>query len=87
MPAFEREQPRTPASIGQIVVILEDHLGDGETGPGQLAHYQIEILDSQGQRVVRRGELTRHLAPGQVNALRNFLTSLRAQAQQEIIGG
>jgi hypothetical protein len=41
---------------------------------------------SSGAEVVRRGDLVLHITPQQRQGLMDFMTSLRAQAEQEVVG-
>ena len=63
---FEPEQPRCPAAIGDIAVILTDH--DGIT-PDE-AQYEVQVLQEDGSIFrVATGDLAPHLTPQQITAL------------------
>ena len=78
---FDPEQPRIPASIGDIALILTDH--DAE--PGQ-AQYEIQVLQADGSvfRVVR-GNLEPHLTPAQRTTIVAFLAEIRTKAETELL--
>ena len=76
---FISEQPKIPAAIGDIAVILTDH--DGIT-PDQ-AQYEVQILQADGSIFrVATGDLAPHLTSQQINALQGFMADMRALAQE-----
>lgn len=81
--AFTPESPKTPASIGDISIVLTDYADIGET---DTAHYEVQVLQADGSlfRLVS-GNLVPHLTAGQINALRAFMADMRAKAESEIL--
>jgi hypothetical protein len=84
--AFQKEPTRTPAAIGNIVVILKDAVGIDEEPAYQSAHFDISIELSDGTVVTRRGDLAPHITTEQHQALMSFMADLRPQAVNEILG-
>lgn len=83
--AFAPEPTRTPESIETVVVILKDSINEiGE--PYQSAAFRVRIVMSDGSATVRRGDLVPHITVAQRTALQDFMTSLRQQAVEQIIG-
>lgn len=82
--AFLPAPSKVPNQIGNIIVILKDAFEDGV--PYQSATFQFEILDSDGNRMERKsGNLEPHITVAQKNALMSFMTSLRTQAESEVL--
>lgn len=88
--AFDREPVRTPDSIGTIVVVLKDSFLTDEDGtvalPYQRASFQVNVVMDDGSMVVRKGDLAPHITPAQKQALMAFMSSLRVQANEQILG-
>lgn len=84
--AFDQEPTRTPTAIGSIVVALKDAF-DGEGTPYQSAHFDVKVELSDGTVITRRGNLVPHITAAQRQGLMDFMASLRAQAEAEILGG
>lgn len=80
--AFDLEPTRTPASIGNVEVILKDSLADGKS-----AHFDVIVNFSDGSTVHRRGDLVPHITVAQRDALINFMAGLRVQAETQLLGG
>lgn len=77
--AFTPEQPRAPASIGDISVILTDYV-DEETP--DTASYEVQVLQADGSMFrLAMGNLAPYLTPQQVTALQNFMAAMRTLAQ------
>jgi len=72
---FEPEQPKTPAAIGDIAVMLIDHDG---SDPDEIK-YEVQVLQSDGS-IFRRvtGDLVPHLTSQQISALQNFMVDMKA---------
>ena len=81
--AFEQEQPIVPSAIGDISVTLTDFADPA----AQSAQFEVQVLDASG-KVMRlaRGNLALHITTQQRQALMDFMTSLRMQAESEILG-
>jgi hypothetical protein len=84
--AFDPEPTRTAVSIGTIVVTLKDAVAVGEEPAYQSAHYQVEVILSDGTKIKRRGDLVPHLEPAQRQGLMSFMDDLRALATAQILG-
>lgn len=82
--AFEPQNSITPASIGAIVVTLKDAF-DENGQPYQSAAFELRIIMSDGSTKRRAGDLGTHITPQQRQALMNFMDSLRAQAEDQIL--
>jgi len=75
---FEPEQPKTPAAIGDIAVVLTDHDG---SEPDEV-RYEVQVLQADGS-IFRHatGDLVPHLTSQQITALQNFMADMRELAQ------
>lgn len=82
--AFEQEQERVPASIGDISVVLTDYISTEETDS---VGYEVQVLQADGSmfRLVS-GNLAPHLTAGQISALQAFMADMRVKATAEILG-
>ena len=80
--AFTTEQPKYPASIGRIVVVLVDNPGSTT----DTVQYDVEILGSDGELFDKKtGDLVPHLTQGQIDALIAFMGVLRTKANNELL--
>jgi len=84
--AFPSEQTRSPQVIGNLVVTLKDAIAVGEQPAYQSAHFSVQVIFDNGSIVERRGDLAPHITAQQRNTLIQFLSDLRAQAEQQILG-
>jgi len=76
---FIPEQPKTPASIGDISIALTDYV-DEETQ--STASYEVQVLQADGSLFrLAVGDLAPHLTPQQVTALQDFMAAMRILAQ------
>jgi len=90
---FSQVTNRVPTSIGKIEIVLSHEPAyvdeDGITQPEErTARFQIEVLDQDGERIrpePLRGNLIPHLTTGEITAITNFMNSLRARAETEIL--
>lgn len=93
--AFTAPDARAPVSVGRITVILTDRAASGSPSAGgeeasQTAMYQLAVLDQNGQHIhfgADRGDLVPHITAAQRSALMAFMADLRAQVEQQILGG
>ena len=87
--AWSTEEDRIPTSIPRIEVILIDstEYDNDKEGPlGQEANFSLRVLDQDGQLLSKKGgDLVPHLTQQQIDALMNFITSLRIQAESELL--
>jgi hypothetical protein len=83
--AFTSEPTRTPQEIGNIVVILKDAVASGEQPAYQSAHFDVKIILSDGTVITRRGNLVPHITPAVRQALMDFMSDLRTQAEEQIL--
>ena len=83
--AFELEPTRTPTQILDIVIQLKDGAGGEDFEPYQHARFIIDIGMSDGTVTTRQGDLVPHITPAQRQALIDFMSGLRTQAEQEIL--
>jgi len=75
---FEPEQPKTPAAIGDIAVILTDHDG---SEPDEV-RYGVQVLQADGSMFRHAtGDLVPHLTSQQITALQSFMADMRELAQ------
>lgn len=75
---FTPEEPRVPAAIGDIAVILTDHDGSETDEVG----YEVQILQSDGSMFrLATGDLVPHLTPQQITDLQSFMADMRVLAQ------
>ncbi len=83
--AFERQQPITPESIGDLEIIL--FLPDPATGAQPAARGSVEVRMSDGStiRLPRDRNIEPHLTGPERTALLNFLNTLRQRAIDEIL--
>lgn len=82
--AFEQEQGRMPASIGDISIVLTDYVGLGEP---DTADYEVQVLQADGSLFrLASGNLVPQLTAGQISALQAFMVDIRAKAIAEILG-
>lgn len=79
--AFGRLAQRSAQSIGTIRVQLVD-VGDGQR---DTATYEAVVIYDDGSHSTIRGSLLPHLSPAQTMALRQFMASLRAKAEAEML--
>lgn len=87
--AFTPEEPKTPASIGDISIVLTDYVGMDEDGIPLVdtADYEVQVLQADGSMFkVLSGNLVPHLTAGQISALQAFMSDMRAKAVAEILG-
>ena len=76
--AFTPEPPKTPASIGDISVVLTDYVGATDT-----VRYEVQVLQAGGSIFrVATGNLVSHLTAGQISALQSFMAAMRTLAQE-----
>lgn len=76
--AFTPEQPKTPAAIGDIAVILTDHDGIGT----DTVDYEVQILQADGSIFrLATGDLVPHLTSQQKTGLQSFMADMRTLAQ------
>jgi hypothetical protein len=83
----EPQIQRTPTEIRTITVELFDGLYNDDSPDGKkYAHFEVRIDDQFGQPMNwRRGDLTNHLTPAQIQQLIDFMTMLRNKAESEIL--
>lgn len=89
---FEREQNRVPVAIGRLYIRL-DHVPaqyDPDTGDeiepaSKSAQYEFTVIYSDGSTKRKAGNLVPHITTAQREALLNFVDSLRAQAEQQVL--
>ena len=75
---FESEQPKVPAAIGDIAVILTDHDGVETDEVG----YEVQVLQADGSIFrVATGDLIPHLTSQQISGLQTFMADMRTLAQ------
>lgn len=80
--AFDKEQPKVPASIGDITIYMRDHSG---TTPSQ-AWFDLYVLDESGNVFKKvEGDLIPHMTAAQRTWLINFVAQLRDKAVEEIL--
>ena len=84
--AFPREQSLAPQAIGNIVIILKDGIAVGQEPAYQSAHFAVKVVFNDGTVIERQGDLAPHITAQQRNALIQFMTDLRVQAGQQILG-
>lgn len=84
--SFETEPTKTPESIGDIVVTLIDGFELESGDPIKSAYFQVEIILSDGTKILRRGNLVPHITAAQRQGLIDFMESLRTQAESQILG-
>ena len=86
--AWPTEENRVPTSILRISVTLLDSLETDIDGDliGQSAEFSLYIVDQNGQPIKEiGGDLVPHITTAQRNALMDFMTSLRAQAETQLL--
>jgi len=81
--AFNPEPTITPDHIEAMVVILKTNPYDPDEQ--QSAHFQIELIRSDGSRKSIRGDLVPHITAAQRQGLMDFMASLRTQAEEQIL--
>lgn len=81
--AFIRQAARVPVAIGNIEVRLfsPDPLGE-ETAA---AAFVLLVHYDNGEQRTLRGNLVPHLTQGQIDALLNFMDTMRTKANTEIL--
>lgn len=85
MAEFDKAISRTPVAIRDLSVVLVDYVAAGEQPARQEARYEVQVEYSTGEIVVKSGNLVPYITTTQINALKAFLTSLRAQAVTQIL--
>jgi len=80
--AFNKEEPRIPAAIGDISVVLTDYSGvDPST-----ARFEVQVLMQDGNIFkLIQGDLAPHLTSAQISGLMDFMDDMRAKAESEIL--
>ena len=79
---FIAPEPRVPTSIGDVVVVLTD-------GEHQTAEYHLALLDQNGVKIEipgQSGDLVPHLTAQEIQALQEFMASLRERATGQLLG-
>ena len=82
--AFDIAQPKTPESIGRLIINLIDDVDDQEN-PIQTARYRLEVIYSDGSVDRREGDLVPHLDTTQRQGLLALMDDVRAMAETEIL--
>lgn len=87
MAAFDKASVgRTPVEIRDLSVVLVDYAENGEEQPArQAARFEVQVKYSSGEIVLKQGDLATHITAAQINALKAFMTALRAQAVTQIL--
>jgi hypothetical protein len=86
MAEFDKAISRTPVAIRDLSVVLVDYVEADEENPArQEARFEVQVEYDTGEIIVRQGNLVPHITTAQINALKAFLTSLRAQAVTQIL--
>ena len=76
--SFQPEQPKVPAAIGDIAVIITDHDGIETDEVG----YEVQIPQADGAIFrVAIGSLIPHLTQQQIDGLKSFMANMRTLAQ------
>lgn len=86
--AWTTEENRVPTSIPELrVVLLDSLLLDSKDQPvGQAADFSLYIIDQDGHPIKKLGgNLVPHITAIQRTALMDFMTSLRAQAEAQLL--
>lgn len=87
--AFTPPDAQVPTTIPRLTIHLSDRLAEGEEPASQTADYQLVLLDQNGRRIPfakDTGNLVPHLTSGEITQLQDFMTTLRARAEAQIIG-
>lgn len=75
---FTPEESKTPASIGDISVVLTDYVNSAP----DTANYGIQVLQADDSLFcLAKGNLIPHLNGGQTTVLQDFMASVRVLAQ------
>lgn len=82
---FGQEPTKTPSEIGTIRVELKDAIAREDQLAFQAAYFDVEVLYSDGSQQHKHGKLQNVIMPTQRQALMDFMDSLRAQAEAEIL--
>lgn len=82
--AFPQEPTRTPTSIADISIELDDIIDD-EGGNNYAARYSVQVVMSDGSLRVQRGNLVPHITTNKRNALLAFMQTLRQRAIDQIL--
>lgn len=86
MAEFDKAISRSPVAIRDLSVVLVDYVETDEEHPArQEGRYEVQVEYSTGEIVIKSGNLVPHITTAQINALKAFLTSLRAQAVEQIL--
>lgn len=88
--AFTPESTKIPSGIGNIVVILKDAVEVEVIGGTlelayQSAHYQLVVEFDDDSAKQRRGDLVPHITPAERTMLMDFMDTLRARADAQIL--
>lgn len=86
--AFQPPEQQIPTEILTVAIILKDRLAHGDEPASQSAHYQLVVLDQNGQRLDwpgDQGNLVPHLTPQEVAQIQSFMTTIRGRAEAAII--
>ncbi len=83
--AFEREVSKVATGIGHIRVILESDVVGSGNEVRYTTRFELVIRFSDGSSKCRSGNLMSQLTPAQKAGLRQFMESLRAGAEDQIL--
>jgi len=91
--AFEKAQPKIPAAIGDLSVVLIDYEvapvdedGNPQENLRQQARFEVQVKDADGEVIhVVSGDLAPHLTQQQIDQLKAFLDAMRMKAEAEIL--
>lgn len=86
---FETQNEITAVSISRMEVLLVDAptSGGDDNTPLREASFAITVELSNGDRIVKRGNLVPHLTTAQITGLLDFMANLRTQAENQILPG
>jgi len=81
--AFDKQQPNTPTTIGEIRITIADPKGvTADMGAG----FFVRVLNQNGELYRElSGDLVPHLTTAQINGLVQLMQALRALAVAEIL--
>ena len=91
--AFEKADIRTPTSIGWLTIMVGYQLhgidDNGNPTTQNIANYEVEVLDQNGERMRVRGDigdLAPVLSAAELQQLITFIQNQKAKAQAAFIG-
>jgi len=80
--AFIEAESRVPVSIGKVFIGLLNTPASGEDPAEKSARYEVQVVYSNGDIVVKQGNLVPHLSQVYITGLQALLNDVITQAEE-----